>query len=197
MGFLLIWVPEELKGGKVCALRLTPIPPAFEDESVQSADYEKTIARAFRLLAAKPRSRAELRTRLLERAEEEVVDRVIARLEELRYIDDREFASSYAASRVAAKPLGRSRVRRDLQRRKVSGELAEDALNEVYGETGEEALIDRAISKRIRTRGQPTSRQDAQKLLAHLIRQGFSYDLAIRKVREAGQRDLDEQEQER
>jgi regulatory protein len=175
-------------------LSLDYVLPASDDDFVQSADYEKTIARAFRLLAAKPRSRAELRTRLLERAEEDVVDRVITRLEELRYLDDEQFAASFAASRVAAKPVGRTRLRRDLQRRKVPNEVAEEAMNEVYGETGEEALIDRAIAKRLRTRGRPTSREESQKLLAHLIRQGFRYDLAMRKVREASKAvDLDEE----
>lgn len=164
---------------------------------MQPPDYEKTMARALKLLAAKPRSRAELRERLLERAEEPVVDRVIARLEELRYLNDEQFASSYAASRLAAKPLGRSRLRRDLRKRKVSDEVAEGALDEAYGESGEEEAIDRAIAKRVRTRGRPTSREEAQKLLAHLIRQGFDFDLALRKIREASKEtDLDEARRE-
>ena len=162
-----------------------------------SADYEKTMARALRLLAAKPRSRAEMRERLLERALEPIVDRVIERLVELRYLNDEQFATSYAASRLAVKPLGRSRLRRDLQKRKVSSEIAEEAMNEAYGETGEEASIDRAIAKRLRTRGKPTSREESQKLLAHLIRQGFNFDLALRKIRALSQiQDLEAEDEE-
>jgi regulatory protein len=161
------------------------------------ADYEKTMARALRLLAAKPRSRAEMRERLLERAAEPIVDRVIERLVELRYLNDEQFATSYAASRLAVKPLGRSRLRRDLQKRKVSSEIAEEAMNEAYGETGEEASIDRALAKRLRTRGRPTSREESQKLLAHLIRQGFNFDLALRKIRALSQiQDLEAEDEE-
>jgi len=138
------------------------------------------MAFALRLLAAKPRSRGELRERLGEKCDDDAVAEVISRLEELGYVDDKKFAASFAATRIATRPLGRARLRRDLQRRKVSGEVAESAMNEVYGETNEETLIEKAIAKRVRTHGEPRTRQDVQRLYAYLIRQGFGYDLALR-----------------
>jgi len=111
------------------------------------SSYDKTMAFALRLLAAKPRSRAELRERLGEKCDDDAVAEVISRLEELGYVDDKKFAASFAATRIATRPLGRVRLRRDLQRRKVSGEVAESAMNEVYGETNEETLIEKAIAK--------------------------------------------------
>ncbi|HZS06324.1 MAG TPA: regulatory protein RecX [Blastocatellia bacterium] len=153
--------------------------------------YEKTLARAFRLLAARPRSTAQLRERLLEKewAEAEVVERVIARLLELGYLNDEQFAASYAASRLTTKTLGRTRLRRDLQRKKVSSQAAEQALDEVYAERGEEELIARAIAKRVRLKGKPQTREETKKLFDHLMRLGFSYDLVKRKVKEAGKVD--------
>jgi len=142
------------------------------------------MAFALRLLAAKPRSRAELRERLGEKCDDDAVAEVISRLEELGYVDDKKFAASFAAARIATRPLGRVRLRRDLQRRKVSGEVAESAMNEAYLETNEETLIDKALAKRLRTHGEPRTRQDTQKLFAYLLRQGFDYDLVMRKVRE-------------
>ena len=56
----------------------------------------KTFARAIKLLAAKPRSVAELRERLLQgkgvRANKSIVEIVIARLREYGYLDDEKFA---------------------------------------------------------------------------------------------------------
>jgi len=49
------------------------------------------------------------------------------------------------------------------------------------------AAIDRAIGKRLRLKGAPATRDEAKKLFDYLIRRGFSYDLVIRKVREAAQ----------
>ena len=47
-------------------------------------------------------------------------------------------------------------------------------------------MIDRAIGKHVRLKGAPTDRE-AKRLFDYLIRRGFSYDLVIRKVREAAQ----------
>jgi regulatory protein len=155
---------------------------------VTTEAYEKTMQRAFRLLSYKPRSRAELRARLLEKewAEEAVVDSVIARLEQLGYLDDEQLASSLISSRIERNPLGPSRIQRDLKRRKLSAETVENALDRAFSEHNEEELIERAIAKRLRLKGIPTTREESKKLFDYLIRRGFSYDLVLRKVREVG-----------
>ena len=144
------------------------------------------MSRALKLLARRPHSVAEIEDRLRRKSDvdEETLRRVLKRLEELGYLDDRRFASAYASSRIAARPLGAQRIRNDLRRRKVSEELTELAITDAFAETSEESLIDRAIAKRIRVRGVPATRDESQKLFAHLIRQGFSFDLALRKIRE-------------
>ncbi|MGH9942533.1 MAG: hypothetical protein ACRD9R_09300, partial [Pyrinomonadaceae bacterium] len=84
---------------------------------------------------------------------------------------------------VRQKPVGRQRLARDLQQKKLSREVAEQAIEQVYQETPEEKLIDEAIAKRIRLRGRPRDRQAAKSLFDHLLRRGFSYELVINKVR--------------
>src|SRR5438552_14289831 len=81
----------------------------------------RTFQRAVKLLAAKPRSIAELRERLLEwrQTNEETVEIVIARLREYGYLDDERFAVGYASSRVRQRPIGRERLKRDLMFKKV------------------------------------------------------------------------------
>jgi regulatory protein len=155
------------------------------------ADAEKartrTMQRAVKLLAAKPRSIEELRERLLEKewTDEASADYALAKLKEYGYLDDERFAFGFASYRVKQKPVGRQRLARDLKTRKVPKETADAALELVYQETPEEELIARAIEKRVRLRGRPTTRQETKNLYDHLLRRGFSYDLIIRKVREA------------
>jgi regulatory protein len=148
---------------------------------------ERTVQRAVKLLAAKPRSVEELRERLLEKqwTDEAAVEYALAKLKEYGYLDDERFAFGFASYRVRQKPVGRQRLARDLQTKKVSKETADAALELVYQETPEEELIARAIEKRIRLRGRPATRQETKSLYDHLQRLGFSYDLIIRKVREA------------
>jgi regulatory protein len=156
----------------------------------------RTLQRAVKLLAAKPRSVEELRERLLEKewTDEAAADYALAKLKEYGYLDDERFAFGFASYRVRQKPLGRQRLARDLKTRKVSKETADAALELVYQETSEEELITRAIEKRIRLRGRPATRQETKSLYEHLLRLGFSYDLIIRKVRELSAADVDEDE---
>lgn len=156
---------------------------------------ERTLQRAVKLLAAKPRSIEELRERLLEKewTDEAAVEHALAKLKEYGYLDDARFAFGFASYRVRQKPVGRQRLARDLQMKKVSRETAGEALDLVYEETPEEQLIERAIEKRVRLRGRPATRQETKSLYDHLLRLGFPYDLIIRKVREASTSDLDEE----
>jgi regulatory protein len=155
---------------------------------------KRTFERAVKLLAAKPRSIAELRERLLGPggANEAVVETVIGRLRDYGYLDDERFAFSYASLKVKQRPIGRRRLERDLKFKKVDSSVAEEALELVYAETSEAELIDRAIERRIRLRGRPKNRKEAKSLFDHLLRQGFPFDLVSEKVRAAVAADLDE-----
>src|SRR5687768_5772733 len=145
----------------------------------------RTFNRAIKLLTIKPRSVAELRERLLQgkNTNADIVETVIARLEEYGYLNDERFAFSYASLKVKQRPAGRRRLERDLKLKKVENSVAEGALELVYAETPEEQLIDAAIEKRIRVRGKPKSRIEAKKLFDHLLRQGFEFELVSDKVR--------------
>jgi len=154
----------------------------------------RTFDRAIKLIAAKSRSVAELRERLLEnrRANKIDVDAAIERLKEYGYLDDERFAFSYASLKVRQRPIGRRRLERDLKSKKVESTVANEALELVYAETSEAELIDRAIEKRIRLKGRPTNRLAAKSLFDHLLRQGFPFELVSEKVRALAKTDLDE-----
>jgi regulatory protein len=154
----------------------------------------RTFQRAVKLLAAKPRSVAELRDRLLEGrgATEEVVETVVSRLREYGYLDDERFALSYASLKVKQKAVGRRRLEQELTMKKVDSAVADEALDAVFAETSEEELIDQAVEKRIRIRGRPKNRADAKSLFDHLLRLGFPYELVSEKVRGASQAATDD-----
>lgn len=156
----------------------------------------RTFARAIKLISAKPRSIAELRERLMQArsARKADVEAAIDRLKEYGYLDDERFAVSFASLRVRQKPIGRRRLERDLQLKQVDKNVAEEALNQVFEETSEAELIDRAIEKRIRLRGRPADRAEAKSLFDHLLRQGFPFELVMEKVRNASRAELDELE---
>jgi regulatory protein len=155
---------------------------------------KRTFDRAVKLLAAKPRSVAELRNRLLQGRgiDEATVELVISRLCEYGYLDDEKFAFSYAALKIKQRPVGRRRLQQDLKFKKVDKQVADEALELAYAETPEEDLIDRAIEKRLRVRNRPTNRMEAKSLFDHLLRQGFEYELVSEKVRALMSEDSDD-----
>ena len=155
----------------------------------------RTLQRAVKLLAAKPRSVAELRERLLEKewTDEAAADYAVAKLTEYGYLNDEQFALSFAQSRVRQKPVGRQRLARDLKNKKLDKETAEQALEKVFDETPEDKLIDEAIARRVRLRGRPKTREESKSLFDHLLRRGFAIDLVINKVRALSASALDDE----
>jgi len=145
---------------------------------------ERTMNRAVKLLAAKPRSIGELRQRLLEKlwTNERIVDAVIEKLREYKYLDDEQFARELALSKLRQKPQGRRRLQQTMSQKKLDKETVESAITEAFEKLPEEELIDQAIEKRLRLKGKPETRDDVKKFYDHLLRQGFGYDLIREKL---------------
>lgn len=166
------------------------------DEERMIADVEKarerTMNRAVRLLAAKPRSIGELRDRLLEKnwTNASIVDRVITKLEEYKYLDDQQFASDLAVSKLRQKPQGKRRLQQSLSQKKLSKEDVDRAIENAFEKLPEADLIDRAIEKRLRLKGKPDSLEDKKKFFDHLLRQGFDFGLIREKLTEVAKIDV-------
>ena len=165
--------------------------PTEESERVISDPAkarERTMNRAVRLLAAKPRSVGELRERLMEKSwtNREVVDAVIEKLSEYNYLNDQKYASDLAVSKLRQRPQGKRRLKQTLSQKKLDKETVDEAINSAFEKIPETELIDRAIEKQIRLKGIPETREEVKKFYDHLLRRGFGYDLIIARMRDLG-----------
>lgn len=140
----------------------------------------EALAAALRLLAYRPRSEKEMRDNLRRRnTPPEVVDETLARLRELRLLDDAEFAKSYVDLRDRSSPRGRRLLAAELKakgvdRQAIGGPLAEvDEADAAY----------RAAAKRARTMTAAAFPDFQRKLGDYLLRRGFAYDVARATVR--------------
>ncbi len=145
---------------------------------------ERTMNRAVKLLAAKPRSIGELRERLLEKlwTDEEIVESVIEKLKEYKYLDDEQYARNLAMSKLRQKPQGKRRLQQSMSQKKLDKETVESAISEAFEKLPEDELIDATIGKRLRVKGKPETREDTKKFYDHLLRQGFGFDLIRAKM---------------
>ena len=146
---------------------------------------ERTMNRAVKLLAAKPRPVRELRERLLEKVwtDAAIVDSVIEKLKEYKYLDDQQFANEVAVSKLRQKPQGKRRLQQSMSQKKLDKQVVDDAIASAFEKLPEEELISLAIEKRLRLKGKPETREDAKKFYDHLLRQGFGFDLIRDKMR--------------
>lgn len=145
---------------------------------------ERTMNRAVKLLAAKPRSVRELRERLLEKlwTNEQIVDAVIEKLKDYKYLDDEQFARYLAVSKLRQKPQGKRKLQQSMSQKKLDKTIVDEAITEAFEKLPETDLIDLAIEKRLRLKGKPETREDTKKFYDHLLRQGFSFDLIREKM---------------
>ena len=115
----------------------------------QPLDRDKLLNVALRALGGRAHSSGELREKLRRRAENnEDVDAVLAKLKESGYLNDRQFAESYAAARLQNQGLGKIRVLRDLRQRRVAPKLAEQVTERTYEKTNEADLIEEFLRRK-------------------------------------------------
>jgi regulatory protein len=131
---------------------------------------------ALAAVARRPRSSFELKQLLRRRGYSESDSAgAVARLEDLGYVDDLEYASVVAASVARAKGWGPARVRQELVRRGLSGDVIETALSRAAAEGSHPSgNIDGALARLLRQRGTPRGRPERDRMRAALMRRGYS-----------------------
>lgn len=150
-------------------------PRAADPDSSKAAYFV-----ALRWLTARERSEAQVRQRLVERGySHTAIALAIGRLVAERTLDDRRAATAVARTEATVRRHGPRRVAATLTAMQIEGELVREVVREVFGEIDEQELLERTLDRRLR--GKPERLADPRerrKLLAYLVRQGFSASAA-------------------
>jgi regulatory protein len=153
----------------------------------------RAITTALNLIAYRSRSAGELKDKLRERGYPPyAVDDAIARMRELGYLDDRDFADRWVESRQAHRPRSVRMLTRELQQKGVARDVIEGTLEDAgIDEFGDALALAERKAGTLRGLDAPTR---DRRLSAFLARRGYSYDI-IRRVMDAlGTEDTDEPE---
>ncbi|MBF0588032.1 MAG: regulatory protein RecX [Magnetococcales bacterium] len=140
----------------------------------------KLYNRAIRFLARRPYGVMELRRRLSrDGCDEQALEHVLARCLEMGYLDDAQFAESFARNRVVHQLYGPARVWRDLRQLDVEKSLIERALSLAWEEVDQMEGARRALRKRYgRTVEKDVpDRREKKRRYDFLCRRGFDYDV--------------------
>ena len=133
---------------------------------------------ALRLLNYRPRSEAEIRTRLSRRFDREAVDSVISQLMARQMIDDLTFATFWKENRESCNPRSQRLLRLELSKKGVSQEVIAEVLEGI----DEEESAYRAAKKKERSLQREDYDSFRRKLGSSLRRRGFSYEVIKRTV---------------
>lgn len=139
-------------------------------------DAGRALGIALAMLSRRDHSETEVRRRLSAKGfPDEVVDRVLARLVEAGYLDDRRFARVFAESAIRNGRGYGYRLRYDLSRRGVDEAIITDALGELGAEYDELAVLHGLMAKRFADFDPLTvDGRRKRRVMAYFQRRGFS-----------------------
>ena len=140
---------------------------------------------ALTLLSARELSEAQLRTRLKRRQiDDDDIEAAVSRLKADGTLNDRRVAGAIARMESAIKHRGRARVIQKVRQAGIDSDVAEQAVQAVFEEIDEDALLEGAIARRLRGKsaGELDERSRAR-LIRGLAAQGFGLDAIFRKLK--------------
>ncbi|NIJ11210.1 regulatory protein [Saccharomonospora amisosensis] len=144
----------------------------------------------FDLLAARPRTKDELRQALRRKGfDERTRETLLGKLDEAGLVDDEAFAQLWVRSRHTQQGLARSALVAELKRKGVDSDVAVEAAGEIDRDA-EEQRARELVRKKLRTMAGLDERTATRRLLGMLARkgypQGLSYVVVREELRDAG-----------
>ena len=147
---------------------------------IDDKPLRKALGRALNLISYRQRTERELREKLADRFEEEVIDRAVDYLKEQSLVDDEAFAHAWSDSRTRTSPRSGRAIVRELTAKGISRSFADEAVIELDDE--ETARI--AAAKFARRLSGNNYEQFHRRMWQHLQRRGYSGAVTRRAVAE-------------
>ena len=160
--------------------------PAEQDRDADPAAVARAIV--LRQLTNSPKSRLQLARKLAERnVPDDVAEAVLDRFEEVKLVDDADFADMWVRSRSQSRKLAKGALRRELAEKGIDEDTAAGALEQLSDED-EEAAARELVQRKLRgvTAFEDRAERDktTRRLASMLARKGYQPSQAFRIVGE-------------
>lgn len=147
---------------------------------VEEVLFPRAKDRAFYLLQSQSRTRVQIEEKLTKDGyPREVTDRVMALLDEYRFVDDQAYAENYLSANRIKK--SRRQMVYELQMKGVDKEEIDNALREISTDDEESARL--LLAKRLKGKDHAPY-EEKSRIAAYLGRKGYSFDVIQRVMRE-------------
>jgi len=145
---------------------------------------KKAVEEVARFLKFRPRTKKEVRDKLLLKGyPEEVISLSISFLEENNILNDEKFAREWFKERLSLKKIGLKKVKLELKRKGIDNEIIEKVASEFSNSENETANALEFLNLKFMKVGDKKS-LSKEKLIPLLLRRGFSYDVASEATKE-------------
>ena len=144
-----------------------------DDKAIQ-----KALGRAFNLISYRQRTEAELRRRLSEKADPDVVAVAVEQLKEQGLVDDAKYAREWSDSRSRRSPRSSRMIVRELVNKGVAPSLAESSVEDL----DDDATALDAASRFATRLTEADYEQFHRRLWGHLQRRGYGTGVSRRVI---------------
>ncbi|MBR1736566.1 MAG: regulatory protein RecX [Firmicutes bacterium] len=142
---------------------------------IENAVFTKCKDKAASLLAHSPKTKKELKERLLkEDYPEDIIQRVTDLLEKYGYIDDEAYARAYIQDKFNLKGYGRKKLQYELYMKGIPKDTAEKIIDEFDLDEAGKAL---SLLKQKYGEISSPDPKTKQKMYGYLLRRGYGYDI--------------------
>jgi len=139
-------------------------------------DLKKAVNAALRLIRFRPRSEAEIISRLGEKGYgTDSIKKSVKYLKDADYLNDAEFCRVWIESRKD-KPLGFRKIIQELREKGVKQEIIERAVKEARGDYSEREVIQRLVDKKLNLMRGLEKNVVRRRIYSFLLRRGFEQD---------------------
>ena len=150
----------------------------MQNEDLNDKELAKARNAAYRLLAYRPRSRAELTQKLQDRQfPAAVIEVVLHDLAQFGYVDDRQFAEQFASSRIRLHGFGRRRIEVELKNKGIDRQVINETLTGIFDIDTEINTAKQAAVKKLNSMKAADRDTQYRRLAGFLERRGFSYEI--------------------
>lgn len=146
--------------------------------------FEKYLNLSYRYLGIRNRSEKEMRDYLVKKkATPEIIENVISRLLEKKFLNDENFAKSWVLNRARLRPKGAMLLKMELKQKGIGEELIKKVLQEAQEEIPNELEQAKGLIAKRMERMTGRDRQEIyQKVGGFLSRRGFNWDIVKKAI---------------
>ena len=148
--------------------------------------FEKFYNKALEFLSYRTRSEKEVRDKLkTKQAEPGIIEKVISKLKEKRFINDEEFARQWIENRERFKPRSLRLIKLELRQKGIEGEILEKVIQDLdFNSESELEQAKKLVEKRIDKVRDLPKQEIYQKLGRFLASKGFNWDTVKKAIDE-------------